>query len=112
MALAVSILVASCDGNSPSMTETHNAEEVDFTIKVHTFESEIQLNRYVKRLEGAPTYAVEGLAQVRVDAIGNVRRCDIYVLRPGGARDYKQQETWGHELMHCVYGLYHAEGQR
>ena len=94
------------------MTETHNAEEVDFTIKVHTFESEIQLNRYVKKLEGAPPYGVEGLAQVRVDAIGNVKRCDVYVLRPGGARDYEQQETWGHELMHCVYGLYHEEGVR
>lgn len=109
--LLFSAMLTSC-GDQSSFTETHNAEGVDFPLKVHVFENETQLNRAVENLEGAPLVAVDGIAQARVDAIGNVRRCDIYVVRPKHATDYNQQETWGHELMHCVYGLYHKEGVR
>lgn len=105
-------VLSSCDPSTSQFTETHNAEGVDFPLKVHVFENETQLNRAVEDLEGAPGVAVDGIAQARVDAIGNVRRCDIYVVRPKHATDYNQQETWGHELMHCVYGLYHKEGVR
>lgn len=106
------IILTACDPQGSTLKETHNAEGVDFTMKVHVFPNETQLNRAVKRLEGAPAYEVEGIAQARVDVIGNIRRCDIYVVKPNSSRDYSQQETWGHELMHCIYGLYHAEGQR
>ena len=109
--LLFGIMLTSCDDQS-SFTETHNAEGYDFPIKVHTFEDDIALNKHVKTLEGAPVYAVDGLAQIRVDALGNVKRCDVYVVKPRSATDYTQQENWGHELMHCVYGLYHEEGQR
>ena len=31
-------------------------------------------------------------------------RCDIHVLEPKNQGDI---DTWGHELMHCVYGNWH-----
>ena len=116
MCLAIAIGVASCDRKSVTPMETgpntFNAEGVDIPIAVHTFDSVKELNAFKKNLDGAPEYAVEGLAQARVDVMGNVKRCDIYVVRPAGAKDYDIQLTWGHELMHCIYGLYHKEGVR
>lgn len=104
------IMLTSCDGGS-SLTETHNAENIDFTINVHTYENESALNKAVSEV-GYDSDPVEGLAQVRVDAIGNIKRCDIYVVKPRTAKSYNTMETWGHELMHCTYGLYHKEGER
>jgi hypothetical protein len=35
-------------------------------------------------------------------------RCEIHVIKPDHLHT-KPVETWGHELMHCVYGSYHPE---
>lgn len=35
--------------------------------------------------------------------------CQIFVVRPKNTTDTRQMETWGHELMHCVYGVWHKE---
>lgn len=108
--LLMAVMLVSCDGGS-SLVETHNAENIDFTVNVHTYENERTLNKAVQEVgyDGAP---VEGLAQIRLDAIGNIKRCDIYVVKPRTAQSYDIMETWGHELMHCTYGLYHKEGER
>ena len=109
----LSALIVSCSENESAVIEgTHDTTGQDMIIQVHTFRNESALNDAVSKLEGVPSFKVEGLAQWRLDAMGNFKRCDIYVVKPKGKFDYGQQETWGHELMHCVYGSYHREGER
>ena len=38
--------------------------------------------------------------------------CEIHVTEPRSVKDTNAMETWGHELAHCMYGRYHAKGQR
>lgn len=106
-------LVVFLTGCDPAPLEpTHDVVGIPQTITVYTYSSKKALNKAVAGLEHAPDYEVEGLAQWRIDAIGNVKRCDIYVEEPSERLDHGAMETWGHELMHCIYGEYHAEGQR
>jgi len=105
------LLVASCDQDR-SLEPTHDVTNLDQTIQVHTYGSQKALNKAVAKLDRAPDHEVDGLAQWRLDAIGNVKRCDIHVVEPKSRMDRAQMETWGHELMHCIYGSYHREGER
>ena len=104
-------IMVSCDPIPSPLNKTHDTTGEYVDIRVQTFSSQRQLNKHLKRKEGDE---VEGLAQWAhpKDDLTKVKRCDIYVVEPKGSRDYSQMETWGHELMHCVYGSYHPEGQR
>ena len=104
-------LLMSCDTTDKGMTKTHDITGEYVDIRVMTFSTQRQLNKYLKRKDGEE---VEGLAQWAHPKgdLTKVKRCDIYVVEPNSSRDYGQMETWGHELMHCIYGSYHPEGQR
>ena len=65
------LFLVSCD-NENTLEPTHDVTGLDQTIRVTTYSSETELNRAVRKLEEAPDYDVEGLAQWRMDAIGNV----------------------------------------
>jgi len=108
------LLFVSCDSEFSSLVEEHNAEGQDFTINVKTFSSQRALNRYLesKRYNSGPE--VEGLARwaIKPETQTAPRRCDVFVVKPKSQRDHATQETWGHELMHCVYGSYHEDGVR
>jgi hypothetical protein len=104
--------VSSCTDNGPALTETHNADGKDFTIRVTTFESGAKLQKYIDDND-LTTESVDGLAQWRITKdMSQLRRCDIYVVKPSSPRDYDVMETWGHELVHCVYGSFHKDGVR
>ena len=104
-------LLMSCDSTDKGMNKTHDITGEYVDIRVMTFSTQRQLNKYLKRKDGEE---VEGLAQWAHPKgdLTKVKRCDIYVVEPNSSRDYGQMETWGHELMHCIYGSYHPEGQR
>lgn len=106
----LTMFLISCD-QPTSLNKTHDITGEYVDIRVQTFSSQRQLNKYLKRKEGDE---VEGLAQWAHPKgdLTKVKRCDIYVVEPRDSRDYGQMETWGHELMHCIYGSYHPEGQR
>lgn len=38
--------------------------------------------------------------------------CIIHVIDPKKTKDYTNMETWGHELVHCMYGNFHKAGDR
>ncbi len=104
--------ISSCTENGPALTETHNIDGDDFTLRVTTFENKRSLNKYLEDNE-MTDQEVDGLAQWRISKDGSVfKRCDIYVVKPNNPRDYDTMETWGHELVHCVYGSYHKDGVR
>lgn len=108
IAVLIAGTIAACS-EGIGMVGSHDVSGIDQTIKVTTYDSAIELNRAVEDTVG---YKVDGVAFWRIDAIGNVKRCDIHVVKPHSKFDYNQQETWGHELMHCIYGSYHKEGER
>lgn len=106
----LTLLLVSCD-QPTSLNKTHDVTDQYIDIRVQTFPSQRQLNKFLNRKDGEE---VEGLAQWAHPKgdLTKVNRCDIYVVEPRDSRDYGQMETWGHELMHCIYGSYHPEGQR
>ena len=112
LTLLASFFIVSCSEDAPGIKGTHDATDIDVIIRVKTFPTNDALNKHVGRMEHGPSYEVDGLAVWRVDAIGNVKRCDIYVEKPKSKFDYKEQSNWGHELMHCIYGSYHKDGER
>ena len=69
-------------------------------IKLHIYENRAQLMR-----------AVEETSRIRGQAVWyenpeNPNECEIHVMRPRIV-DGDVTLTWGHELIHCVYGNYH-----
>lgn len=106
------VSIQSCESENSAMTETHNAEETDIIVSVKTFTTQDKLNKYVRKHD-LEVVEVEGLAQWRLKKGEDVPyRCDIYVVKPKSSKDYETQETWGHELMHCIYGSYHRKNER
>ena len=105
-------LLQSCDAGYNSLDKTHDAEGEEMIVKINVFSSHEKLNDYIRKndIENA---TVDGLAQWRLKKNEDIPyRCDIFVVRPKRSNDYELQETWGHELMHCVYGSYHKPNQR
>ena len=115
MTLSAFFMIVSCGENTGrEMTPTHNAEETDFTINIKTFRNSRQLNRYIEKNNIPTEGEVDGVAQWSIKPIEGATpsRCNVYVVQPNSQTDHATMETWGHELMHCVYGSYHAEGVR
>jgi hypothetical protein len=106
------LLIVSCDQGA-GIKKTHDVTEEYIPIKVMTFSSQKDLQKYAEDNELILS-DVEGLAQWAhpVDDLSKVKRCDIYVVEPRNSRDYSTLETWGHELAHCIYGSFHLKGQR
>lgn len=114
--LAVLILfgLVSCDVSEKTITKTHDVTDQYIDIKVTTFKTQSELNKFLKEKEYNNGPDVEGLARWAhpKDDLTVVSRCDIYVVEPSGVRDTSDLSTWGHELAHCIYGSYHKEGER
>lgn len=112
-AVVLMLLMVSCEPSKQEITKTHDITGEYVDIRVTTFQSSRALNKFLKESEFSDQ-EVDGLARWAHPKgdLTKVKRCDIYVVEPSGSRDYSQMETWGHELMHCIYGSYHPEGQR
>lgn len=92
------------------LQRTHDLNGKTFPIKVMSFESESELQRYLQRNK-LQKKKVKGFAIWNVDSRNpeRVYDCTIYVVDPKGLKDKDRFETWGHELVHCVYGSFHEE---
>lgn len=92
------------------LERTHDYSEKFLDIKVVAFETESDLHRYLQKNK-LQKKKVKGLAIWNIDARNPsvVYDCTIYVVDPKGLKDNDRFETWGHELVHCVYGSFHEE---
>lgn len=108
------LLLASCDPSPNSgVKKTHDVTGEYIDIRVMTFDNQSSMQRYLTRNK-LTNDEVDGLAQW-VHPKGDltkVKRCEIYVVEPSGVRDYSTMQTWGHELVHCMYGSFHKKGER
>lgn len=106
--------LVSCDISEKSITKTHDVTNQYIDIKVTTFKTRSELNKFLKEKEYNDGPEVEGLARWAhpKNDLTVVNRCDIFVVEPKSVRDTSELSTWGHELAHCIYGSYHAEGER
>lgn len=101
-----------CSENKTTLKETHNVDGQDFTIRVTTFPTQKALQDFLDDNEYT-SESVDGLARWIISKdMKNLKRCDIYVVKPKRAREHNIMETWGHELVHCVYGSFHMDGVR
>lgn len=112
--LLATVTIVSCEkkNSAGSFTPTHDATGTPLEITVYTFDSRVKLWRHLRKND-IDKRNVEGLSQWTLLAKDNVvTRCDIYVVKPEGVKDYDTMTTWGHELVHCIYGSYHKDGER
>jgi|SaaInlStandDraft_1057018.scaffolds.fasta_scaffold19704_2 hypothetical protein len=111
-ALLMLLLLPSCDKLSPELEGSHDYEDKPFSITVYVYDSKAELTAAAKEL-GVPEEA-EGFALWSLTAKDRsvMTGCSVHVVKPKGVRDHSQMTTWGHELVHCVYGSYHKEGER
>lgn len=110
-------LVTSCGDKTdgPELIKTHDYSNRELPITVMVFESNSDLNKYLRSKELTQRESkVEGLALWSLNAKNRteVMDCTIYVVEPKGSQDYNELTTWGHELLHCVYGSFHKDGIR
>lgn len=108
----MAFMLVSCD-QPTGINKTHDVTEQYIDIRVTTFATERQLNKFLQSNKYS-NKEVEGLARWAhpKDDLTKVTRCNIYVVEPSGVRDTGTLSTWGHELAHCIYGSYHKEGER
>jgi len=110
--VVVALCLMSCDTQQSDLQGTHDYAGKSFPITVHVFDSQAQMLKAIKTFD--LPHKPEGLAAWSLDKNDTsvMNKCDVYVVKPTSVNDHSQMTTWGHELVHCVYGTYHKEGER
>ncbi len=104
-ALVMSLIVGSCDQQGEPVEPTMDRTGAPVTITVIIYPNHRILNEENPDL---PAEVVGFSEWVKDDVIGRTPFCRIHVVKPMGLSD-PDVKTWGHELLHCVYGKYHKE---
>ena len=92
--------MVACSGTPREyLQKDHTRTHIDLRINLYSNKTEMTraLNKKFPRLYTNP----EGVAAW--DTVTN--KCEIYVVEPKKPFDIS---TWGHELLHCVYGSWHG----
>jgi hypothetical protein len=89
------------DAVNPTMDRSGQIQQ----IKVVVHPSFADVNRAYDKYSGVDMPEVYGWSGWSKDLPG---QCEIHVTKPRFLGTHVV-ETWGHELMHCVYGSYHPE---
>ena len=106
------MMLASCgkqDTTTIQGTQDYNGKPFTITVKVYSNYGE--LNRAISEINNGPKVSGFSVWNLRADTM-EMTDCTLHVVKPSGVKDYAQMTTWGHELMHCVYGEYHKLGER
>lgn len=106
---ALLIALVACSGNTespgtpvrPTIDRTGQVQQV--VVYVHPSYEDV--NRALDKYAGKDMPEVYGWSTWCKDA---ACRCEIHVIKPLHLHT-RPVETWGHELMHCVYGSFHPE---
>jgi len=85
----------------PTMDRSGQIQQIQ--VVVHP--SYADLNRAYVKFKKSAQPEVLGWAAWSIDVPG---QCEIHVTKPVALKT-PVVHTWGHELMHCVYGSYHTE---
>jgi hypothetical protein len=92
--------MVACSGtNREYIQKDHTRTHIDLRINVYSSKSEL-VRKLKKEYPGLYTVP-EGMAVW--DTVTN--KCEIHVVEPKKLFDIN---TWGHELLHCVYGSWHG----
>ncbi len=76
-------------------------ERTEMVLKVELFETEELLNEYIS-IHYPGEEPTLGFAMWYIDET----ECTVYLVR-----SIRDERTYGHELMHCIYGAYHEEAE-
>lgn len=92
---------------APAIEKQVDFEQQELILSVQFYDHIKDLNNVFDDSDNT----VEGFANVswEVDQNGQAINpiCNIHSLEVRGVSDYQRMETLGHELLHCIYGLYH-----
>jgi len=93
-------LLSCGDKNNKALVD-FDKESQELLITVHVYKNQKSL------IKGTAKYNTKH--QVGLTVWNNIdNKCDIHVIRPKNIESL-HDETWGHELRHCVYGTFHKE---
>lgn len=105
--LAFLIMLAACSQQGapvgPEVLPTHDRTNQTLEIAVVVHPNFADLNRQYDDWAREDRPAVYGWTTWPRDGNGV---CTIHVVKPTNLGT-KAVDTWGHELMHCIYGEYH-----
>ena len=134
LALIITILIASCVTDALDETveieppipllQTMNRNGQYMKLVVHVHEDETELNlvfkdiirnnpdRFGVDIDDIEDWWLLGFSffvDNPKDKKNQKLWCDIHVVKPSHQKDFERINTWGHELMHCVYGGWHKD---
>lgn len=109
------LIVASCGERSfgPPIEKQVNFEETSIKLVVYQYNTTIELERAA--IEHNTNPRVVGFAVTSWQpplARPTKPHCEVHIMRVQGVGDYRRMEDLGHEVLHCLYGLYHERGVR
>lgn len=116
--LMVFTIVISCGGSKKEMMQDFDRSNEPVAITVYVYPNEKAVTEAYKDFMGDELkndkYANatrQGWATWSPPGKQGQPECQIHVTKPRSATDGSRAETWGHELIHCVYGRFHKPGQ-
>lgn len=103
--LFATIMLYGCGKPEPDIINNNQQfERTEIKLSVKLFDNERELNQYIVDNFNVKDANRLGFSKWYLDDVNN--ECTIYVVR--GTKT-SLQSTYGHEIMHCIYGTYHKE---
>lgn len=109
VAVFVIFLVSCSDQYSPPIDPQVNFEGVNIDVTIYFYDDR---SAFQRQADKRGLEIVSGFADASWFVNLTNPACEIHMMRVRGVSDYERMTTLGHELLHCVYGLYHEPGVR
>ena len=106
--LACSICILSgCDrgADGEGVSGNFNLEGKPITKTTFVYETQAEVRAVCTEIMGSG-YVEQGCAIATYDPF-NGHRCTVHVAKIRSVTDNARINTWGHEDVHCLYGLWH-----
>ena len=110
------IALVGCSAKPTNFTHNINRSHKPIEMKVYVYQNKHDLTRAFKKVADAhhkkllrKLISIDGYARWTAKPPYG---CEIHVIRPKAISENDTIETWGHELLHCIYGEFHKDGER
>lgn len=109
--LMATFILAACDtenteDDGKGLTDvTFDLTNQPIVITVHVLDTQAEVRKTCEALMG-DGFPEQGCA-VATRSTKHGHSCEIYTTKIRSKTDNGRIATWGHELVHCVYGLWH-----
>jgi len=97
------LLLSSCGEDKPIPKDFDRSGKVQ-KITVYVYPDKASMRKARQGFDGSKEKDLMGWSAWTAN---DPAKCKIHVVKLKSATDNSQMTTWGHELVHCVYGSFH-----